>query len=301
MPNDRAAVAREVLTDMAKGLEARGFTVIVDITESWRDEHYPAPPAPETVAVDVYGTPVTFRRSADAWLITSAGGGLIPHARRIADAKLDRIASDARVIPELERSRDVWDAEARSEAGNFLYWRGERDRAIEAIKERDARIAELEKALEEQPSKLYDSMWQAIDRMGDAVGALTGPGSNCHVTARRVCETIETLKSERDAANARIAELETQLQRALDGAVFHEKRAHHAEQERDAALRALEASKHPVATRETVERVAKAIDNADSDSLCPVWDAMTVHQKSVLCDMARAALTAAGFTLEAGA
>lgn len=40
--------------------------------------------------------------------------------------------------------------------------------------------------------------------------------------------------------DARIAELETQLQRALDGAVFHEKRAHHAEQERDDALRALE-------------------------------------------------------------
>ena len=54
--------------------------------------------------------------------------------------------------------------------------------------------------LQDQPRLLYDSMWQAIDRMGDAVGTLTGPGSNCHVTATRVCETIETLKSERDAA-----------------------------------------------------------------------------------------------------
>lgn len=134
-----------------------------------RDEHYPAPPAPETVTVgdDVYS------RRGDTWYVGGFNIGLTLRHREL----LDRIASDARVIRELERSRDAWEADARREAGNVLYWHGERDRAIEAIQERDARIAELE----------------------------------------------------------------TQLQRALDGAVFHEKRAHHAGQERDAALRALEA------------------------------------------------------------
>ena len=196
---DRAAVAREVLTEIANAHRELGFTAIVDVMESWRDEHYPAPPAPETVTVTVGRRAWT--RDVDGWWVHNSD---ISHdvcgPRSTIGEMCDRIASDARVIRELERSRDGWDADARREAGNVLYWRGERDRAIDAIQERDARIAELEQLLQDQPRLLYDSMWQAIDRMGDAVGTLTGPGSNCHVTATRVCETIETLKSERDAA-----------------------------------------------------------------------------------------------------
>jgi len=202
MPNaDRAAVAREVIGKVTRVLRETAYP-LSGTTAAQLVEQYVGPdyPAPPAPGTVRVGDDVYSRRG-DTWYVGGFNIGLTLRHREL----LDRIASDARVL-----------------------------------KERDAQIAELEKALEEQPSKLYDSMWQAIDRMGDAVGATTGPGSNCHVTARRVCETIETLKSERDAANARIAELENELRRALDGTVFHEKQAHEARAERDAALRALE-------------------------------------------------------------
>ena len=158
---DRAAVAREVLTEIANAHRELGFTAIVDVMESWRDEHYPAPPAPETVTVgdDVYS------RRGDTWYVGGFNIGLTLRHREL----LDRIASDARVIEDMsQRHTDVCEK-----------WSDENRRRVQLTE----RIA---------------------------------------------------------AQEARIAELETQLQRALDGAVFHEKRAHHAEQERDAAWRALE-------------------------------------------------------------
>ena len=177
---DRAAVAREVLTELEQhfrddplqGLGATAATVV----KWFRDEHYPAPPAPETVTVDG----VTYERRDDicqgGWY--AFGTTIWPDEWK--GVALTRIASDAR-----------------------------------GIRERDARIAELEQLLLDQPRLLYDSMWQAIDRMGDAVGTLTGPGSNCHVTATRVCETIETLESERDAALRALEEAKGAIGAAL--------------------------------------------------------------------------------------
>lgn len=331
MPNaDRAAVAREVLTEIANAHRELGFTAIVDVMESWRDEHYPAPPAPETVTVAFRdGSTETLYSHGGQW---QSGTGLL-YDKLIESACLDRIASDARVL-----------------------------------KERDARIAELEKELHETRERQLPMV-----RLRDEA------------------------YRQRDAARARIAELETQLQCALDGAVFHKKWAHHAEQEqeRDAALRALEAmrltpaqsagslqptsqgkglgkingaeqapaeepadrrvtvdaapapiplgavvevegeggveswvwdgklwtsgggameavrwralmltalyhARHPVATRETVERVAEVCMRARHPA-CFAWDYVTGEINDEWRNIARAALTAAGFTVQEGA
>jgi len=296
MPNDRAAVAREVLTELEQhfrddplqGLGATAATVV----KWFRDEHYPAPPAPETVTVDG----VTYERRDDicqgGWY--AFGTTIWPDEWK--GVALTRIASDAR-----------------------------------GIRERDARIAELEQLLQDQPRLLYDSMWQAIDRMGDAVGTLTGPGSNCHVTATRVCETIETLKSERDAALRALEEKgagtlpkgasaseESQAAGSLReaptspapiplGAVVEVEgvewtrtesgwdggaRWYHDGSTAARALTALYRARHPVATRETVERVRKALLQA--------FRATRVGEDFTE-NCTRAALTAAGFTLEEGA
>ncbi len=303
---DRAAVAREVLTELEVWLDNGDRpTVAAGVIREFKTQRYPAPAPPETVTVTVGGR--VWAREVDGWWVHHSDTSHdVCGPKSTIGEMCARIASDARVIRELERSRDGWDADARREAGNVLYWRGERDRAIEAIKERDARIAELE----------------------------------------------------------------TQLQRALDGAVFHEKRAHHAEQERDAALRALEEAKgeagatvaaseplasespaatspspdpvplgatievdgvkwartelgwsggawryrdsstvarvltalyrarHPVATRETVERVAEALFLSSEQSKFQRETTLVVRHWH---DLARAALTAAGFTLEEGA
>lgn len=359
MPNaDRAAVAREVLTEYADILRDAGQTLSEAEVRRYVREHYPAPPAPETVTVDdgVFRTVWTDVLNGVRW--EAKGDGL--RAAQVAvfghAAALRRIASDARVIHE----RDARIAELETQLQRALDGAVFHEkRAHHAEQERDAaraRIAELEELLRDQPRLLYDSMWQAIDRMGDAVGTLTGPGSNCHVTATRVCETIETLESERDAALRALEAYQngigpmgskgegcgevgvstaahggsgaTQPDQGespvaapspapiplgetmeVDGVKWARTELgwnggawrYHDSSTVARVLTALYRARHPVATRETVERVAKAIDDADSDSLCPVWDVMTVHQKSVLCDMARAALTAAGFTLEEGA
>lgn len=173
MSSDRAAVAREVAKEVLAELRrccvtweptARvlGNVQAVEIINAVDALLGAAPPAPETVTVNL-GTEILYLRDDELWIDGSCAIVAFPESRM--SCALSRIASDARVIAA-----------------------------------RDARIAELEKAVQDQPRTLYDSMWQAIDRMGDAVGALTGPGSNCHVTAQRVCETLETLQSERDAA-----------------------------------------------------------------------------------------------------
>ena len=229
MPNaDRAAVAREVLTEAADHFGRNGEVFAENATRHYCATRYPTPPAPETVTVTYRdGYMVTLVRLGEDWKNESSG-------RVVTDEPLiatcDRIASDARVIHE-----------------------------------RDARIAELETQLQ-----------RALD------------GAVFHEKRAHHAE------QERDAARVRIAELENELRRALDGTVSHEKQAYEARTERDAALRALEASKHPVATRETVERVALAVRDADLSRsyLVP----MHVYHK-----LARAALTAAGFTLEEGA
>lgn len=126
------------------------------------------------------------------------------------------------------------------------------------IRERDARIAELEVELHETRERQLPMV-----RLRDEA------------------------YRQRDAARARIAELETQLQRALDGAVFHEKRAHHAEQERDAALRALEAialvrQQRPVAPLRGGAPVTDPVGDSPTDEIerddGPVVGRVAVHR-----------------------
>jgi len=174
MSSDHTA-AREALMEFVRVHREKGFTTISDLAESWCDERFPAPPAPETVTVDWDGASCVLARNEKAGWNNKFGLESFC-AGSFNAAMCDRIASDARVL-----------------------------------KERDARIAELEVELHETRERQLPMV-----RLRDEA------------------------YRQRDAAHARIAELETQLQRALDGAVFHEKRAHHAEQERDAALRALE-------------------------------------------------------------
>jgi len=355
---DRAAVAREVLTEYADILRDAGQTLSEAEVRRYVREHYPAPPAPETVTVTFRdGSTETLSLRDGKW---QSGTGLL-YDELIERACLDRIASDARVL-----------------------------------KERDARIAELEEeARESRIFKGQADAWMAVFNALKSVrpgftkvgnSGMGNSGMDSAVTA------IRELARERDAASARIAELENELRRALDGTVFHEKQAHEARAERDAALRALEeyqngigpmGSKgkgpggdsrpngeagdkeapsnplppapiplgadekpfdqtmdaklwaqefvrrfpahdeglmlawfanaimrgydtarakyeHPVATRETVERVAEVCMRARHPA-CFAWDYVTGEVKDEWRNIARAALTAAGFTVQEGA
>ena len=73
---DRAAVAREVLTELEQhfrddplqGLGATAATVV----KWFRDEHYPAPPAPETVTVAMRdGASQTLTRDGNEWRLSN--------------------------------------------------------------------------------------------------------------------------------------------------------------------------------------------------------------------------------------
>ena len=66
------------------------------------------------------------------------------------------------------------------------------------------------------------------------------------------------------------------------------------------ALTALYRARHPVATREAVERVAEVCMRARHPA-CFAWDYVTGEVKDEWRNIARAALTAAGITLEEGA
>ena len=245
MPNaDRAAVAREVLTEFKAFVVGRKMLFDDCEIDEYMDTHYPAPPAPVTVTVNG----VEWQRtSGNRW--KRADTERWPIVTDTFDA-YDRIAADARRIAELEKERDdmsqrhtevcqKWSDEnlrrvqlterIAAQEARIAELETQLQRALDgavfhekrahhAEQERDAaraRIAELEQLLQDQPRLLYDSMWQAIDRMGDAVGTLTGPGSNCHVTATRVCETIETLESERDAALRALEEAKGAIGAAL--------------------------------------------------------------------------------------
>lgn len=308
MPNaDRAAVAREEVLRFLDEAHREGTPELFRLTGAQysylsgrAQATYPA--APEAVTVEVDGVPVSLTREPQR--VVCLRGGVVPIALYAPEslAMFDRIASDARVI-----------------------------------QERDARIAELEQLLRDQPLLLYDSAWQAIDRMGDAVGALTGPGSNCHTTAHRVCETIETLKDERDAAlraleaskgeaGATVAASEPLASESpaatspspapipLGATVVVEgdkdspytltilgwadKHGYAWENDNSLArapmLAAIYRARHPVATRETVERVAEAVAEHEGASMAQFGPVLRADYMS----LARAALTAMGVTIQ---
>ena len=319
---DRAAVAREVLTEYADILRDAGQTLSEAEVRRYVREHYPAPPAPETVTVG--GAEWVRLPGNSGW--GAADDDMQPNK---ADAQefLDRIASDARVIRELERSRDGWDADARREAGNVLYWRGERDRAIEAIKERDARIAELEVELHETRERQLpmvrlrdeayrqrdearaerDAAWRALERERAANDTRIEYGTEPRGVV--ISGTLEEVKGEAGATVAASEPLASESPAAtspspdpiplgetvtVDGAKWARTELgwnggawrYHDSSTVARALTALYRARHPVATRETVERVRDAM----KDDCLNGWDSM-----------ARAALTAAGFTIQEGA
>lgn len=145
---DRDQVAREVLTELANWNMARVET-LKDATR-FRDERYPAPAAPVTVTVEG----VTWTKQGDpdgsVW-IASVGG---PPSRSDAEEFLDRIASDARRIEELEVANASLKAETdrisamRQDALDELVRVGhERDEARRLYAESEAARVEARRAL----------------------------------------------------------------------------------------------------------------------------------------------------------
>ncbi len=274
---DRAAVAREVLTELEVWLDNGDRpTVAAGVIREFKTQRYPAPAPPETVTVTVGGR--VWAREVDGWWVHHSDTSHdVCGPKSTIGEMCARIASDARVIRELERSRDGWDADARREAGNVLYWRGERDRAIEAIKERDARIAELERqgavivgdCLAAQHARRKaeaerDAALRALEEKGagtlpkgasaseesQAAGSLReAPTSPAPIPLGAVVSDYSWLGAAWAHRNAHNADMEpllvsvnTDLHRALTG-WYH--------------------ATHPVATRETVERVDNALRLAD--------------------------------------
>ena len=298
MPNaDRAAVAREGLTEYADILRDAGQTLSGAEVRRYVREHSPAPPAPETVTVTFRdGSTETLSLRDGKW---QSGTGLL-YDELIERACLDRIASDARALKE----RDARIAELETQLQRALdgavfhekrahHAEQERDAALRALeRERAANDTRIEYGTEPRGVVISGTLEEVKGEAGATVAASEPLASESPAATSPSPDPIplgETVTV--DGAKWARTEL------GWNGGAWR----YHDSSTVARVLTALYRARHPVATRETVERVAKAIDDADSDSLCPVWDVMTVHQKSVLCDMARAALTAAGFTLEEGA
>ena len=302
MSNDRAAVARGVLTEIANAHRELGFTAIVDVMESWRDEHYPAPPAPETVTVgdDVYS------RRGDTWYVGGFNIGLTLRHREL----LDRIASDARVIQERDARIAELEVELHETRERQLPMVRLRD---EAYRQRDAaraRIAELENELrraldgtvfhEKQAYEARterDAALRALGEKGEGLGGDSRPngdavGNSAGQPPQQTPAPIPlgaVVEVENDSFSPYRHDTSgwRTLGRGAGGYVVQDNGWGH-------IITALYHARHPVATRETVERVALAVRDADLSRsyLVP----MHVYHK-----LARAALTAAGFTLEEGA
>ena len=127
-PNaDRAAVAREVLTELREWRGSK-YGTVEDVI-AFMSEHYPAPApaAPVTVTVRHNGRDVTWRLDGNRW--RSSDDWWFPLATREGDF-ISRIAADARVIEgqnariaELERERDGFEQLACSYANNADYYR----------------------------------------------------------------------------------------------------------------------------------------------------------------------------------
>lgn len=281
-----------------QGLGATAATVV----KWFRDEHYPAPPAPETVTVAFRdGSTLTLCLRDGKW---QSGTGL-PYDELIESACLDRIASDARVLKE----RDARIAELEKE----LHETCERQLPLvrlraEAYRQRDEARAER------------DAAWRALEAMrltpAQSAGSLqpTSQGKGLgkiNGAEQAPAEEPADRRVTVDAAPAPIplgAVVEVEGEGGVESWVWDGKlwtsgggvMPFEAVRWRALMLTALYRAQHPVATRETVERVAEVCMRARHPA-CFAWDYVTGEVKDEWRNIARAALTAAGFTIQEGA
>ena len=299
MSSDRAAVAREVLTEYADILRDAGQTLSEAEVRRYVREHYPAPHAPETVTVTFRdGSTETLSLRDGKW---QSGTGLL-YDELIERACLDRIASDARVTQERDARIAELENELRRALDGAVF---HEKRAHHAEQERDAALRALEEAkvaigaaLAELTSRKNDK--HRAQYAYDALAPFEGKGlGKINGAEQAPAEEPADRRVTVDAAPAPIPLGETM---EVDGVKWARTELGWnggAWRYRDSStvarvLTAIYHARHPVATRETVERVALAVRDADLSRsyLVP----MHVYHK-----LARAALTAAGFTLEEGA
>lgn len=292
MPNDRAAVAREVLTELLEFANARAETV--SDTKQFMRERYPVPPAPETVTVVNDGVRVTLARNARGGWNNAFGNECFVATSFSADL-CDRIASDARVIAERDaRIAELDDeltelrplAKGANDTINDLMHTQDLLKARTA--ERDAALRALEEA-KNRPCPCAVASKTLEDEMSH------GEEPECPAAAARLAATapapiplgaVLEVEGDPDSSYERVS---GGWIRECTPRVMRVQRLEKVYRDDDAAwgnmLTRYYHARHPVATRETVERVEEAIDEAASNT----------HS---LREMARAALSAAGFTLE---
>ena len=284
MPNaDRAAVAREVLTEMAQRFREDPLRTLgetgAQVVEAHRDEHYPAPAAPETVTVLTRrGVSVEWtRKEPGSW--HSNHGTWVP-ADHISAELFARIASDARVLAEL---RDEIANSNKHQVDELESWNKrcaqlerERDAALRALEEkglgaRTPNSEDTETPLSSSPAPI--PLGAVVDHLTDAINWLMGCGHAFEPGASQ--------------PRRRVPPYWWRSEFAKRAGITYD------------AERGVSALPHPVATRETVERVAAAIYHRKVvKSIAPAWSIATLATREECFDHARAALSAAGFTLE---
>ena len=327
MPNaDRAAVAREVLTDLATawGFHSDERGTVYEKLQQYRDEHYPAPAAPETVTVTVNG--VEWQRQDGEW--DDAEGGGPPNKADALDF-LDRIAADAQRIAELEREAQAAcdDAAAQKMANVDLANRlqdieRERDAARRVLEEanawRDKAVASCSaRNCAGRERSLYDALERireleaAVKDQGLGASAPNSEGQGPMIPtdgppspapASAPCGHTNTSPSP-DSPHARVAaprrwwlviDADGNITVALSEQTARECAALWSKQDNSpyTVVPVLEAR----VTRATVERVAEAIYNASAEAEWRSWAAS--DGKEIRRDYARAALRALGLTVE---
>lgn len=292
MSSDRAAVAREVLTELANWNMARVETL--KDAMRFRDERYPAPAAPVTVTVvDGDGVQMKWKKGEGGYWVTDSGHVLSPASW--AHSFAERVASDARRIEELER--ELESATERERARWVREQELDRERQ-EAICERDEarrlyRESEAARALANDNTRL----WR--ERVTTGLGASTTEEG--HV--ERSSTSAPAQQSPSPAPIPLGATVEVEGTRWVLGTGDDEEewctddgtttRTH----DHDAALAALYHARHPVADAATVERVARAILDNDREQLGPSdweWNVVGESVRGSYLSNARAALRALG-------
>lgn len=186
MSSDRAAVAREVLTELLEFANARAETV--SDTKQFMRERYPAPP--ETVTVTHNGRDVEWQRDGKNW--RSNDDWWFPVATREGDF-ICRIASDAHVISEREaRIKELEDelTELRPLA------KGANDTINDLMRTQDllkARTAERDAALRalEEKGLAEKGTVNSEDAQAQVVREPTRPASPAPIPLGAVVEVLD--------------------------------------------------------------------------------------------------------------
>lgn len=300
MSSERAAVAREVLTEFTEYFSENFASTVThrDLVAKFTAERYPSPPAPETVTVAHNGRDVEWWRDGKNW--RSNDDWWFPVATREGDF-ICRIASDARVLGEKEaRIAELEDAAKERESliarldANCVTLQSERDAALRALEERSA-------LGNETPTQFIPVNGAAVigatscNVAGCRCGEVGGPAAACDVSS--ITQSGAASSDESSAASPSPAPIPLGATRRWwlvidsDGNVSVANSLTTAREwaETWAAADKMAYSVVPVieavAARETVERVKLEVMNAYLNS--GNWDVT-----------ARAALSAAGFTLE---